>query len=170
MKMAFVIDTNVPVVANRRAPQASERRVLACINKLMEVQSDGRLVLDDKSLILNEYLRNLSPKGQPGVGDAFFKWLWLNQGNPDLCERVEVHTRGQADDDFEEFPEDPALAGFDRGDRKFVAVARASKSRPRPSILNAVDSDWWIHRHALKRHEIEIEFLCPEVFSSNRCR
>ena len=62
---------------------------------------------------------------------------------------------------FEEFPDDPELARFDRDDRKFVAVALASGTSP--PIVNASDRDWWEHREALQVHGIEILFLCPEL-------
>src|SRR5207245_8723519 len=65
--------------------------------------------------------------------------------------------------DFAEFPRDPALEGFDLSDRKFVAVARAS--RHSPTVLNAVDSDWRIYEEPLKRHGVEVEFLCPHLVS-----
>jgi hypothetical protein len=55
----------------------------------------------------------------------------------------------------------PRLGGFDRSDRKFVAVARASAHGP--MIVNAVDTDWWIYRVALQRHGVRVEFLCPDL-------
>lgn len=64
--------------------------------------------------------------------------------------------------DFEEFPGDEELADFDRQDRKFVAVALTSVNDP--TILNAVDSDWWDHLEALNNNGVKVEFLCPEQF------
>jgi len=115
--------------------------------------------MDYGDLILGEYRRNLNPSGQAGPGDAFFKWLWNNQGNADQCRRVDI----TPDDDgsFTEFPDDPELKRFDRNDRKFVAVALASGSVP--PVLNASDPGWWEHRVALQRHGVRIEFLCPEL-------
>jgi hypothetical protein len=66
-------------------------------------------------------------------------------------------------DDFEEFPTDPHLIGFDRSDRKFVAVTVAS--RLHPAILNATDTDWWCFRKTLERHGVPIVFLCPELMA-----
>ena len=80
--------------------------------------------------------------------------------NPDRCESVEITPRNDLEDDFHEFPDDPALANFDRSDRKYVAVARASQQSP--VILNATDSDWWHHRETFEKHGVVIEFLCPE--------
>lgn len=151
MRPAVVMDTNVAIVANRRTPQAGDGCVEACIAELVDLRERRRLLLDEAGLILEEYRRYLSPSGQPGTGDAFFKWLWSNQANPEHCRQVRA----------EEFPDDPALARFDRADRKFVAVAIASGERP--PILNATDRDWWEHRQALSRHGVEVRFLCPEL-------
>ena len=116
-------------------------------------------MLDSDGLILDEYQKILNFSGHPGAGDSFFKWLFFNQANPEHCRKVAItpHT----DRGFEEFPDDPVLANFDRDDRKFVAVALAIKTTP--PILNASDTDWWNHLNALKRHGIEVSFLCPEL-------
>jgi len=157
---AFVVDTNVPVVANGRAEQAGPRCVLACLAALEEVHDSGVVVLDDGMRVLQEYMDNLSMSGQPGAGDFFMKWVWENQAVPAHCERITITPRGEAPDDFEEFPRDPELAGFDRADRKFVALALASARRP--TVLNAVDSDWWVFGDALARHGVVVNNLCPE--------
>jgi hypothetical protein len=159
---AFVVDTNVAIVANRGSPQAGAACVLACVDALERIVRQGRLVLDDQSRILDEYRRHLSPSGQPGLGDKFFKWVWQNQRNVKCCERVEIHPRGADRDDFVEFPSDTSLRGFHSDDRKFVAVALASKNRP--EVLNAVDRDWWDYRDALRQCGVRITFLCQEQF------
>jgi len=159
-----VVDTNVPVVANGKSRQAGPSCVTACIQALSAIQQHGKLVVDDRMYILSEYMKNLSFSGQPGFGDAFFKWVFDNQANESCCERVAIHPKDN--DNFNEFPEDPELKGFDRSDRKFVAAARASASSP--PILNAVDSDWWNFRDVLHRHGLKIEFLCPEQFQKKK--
>lgn len=157
---AFVVDVNVPIVANGRSPQADHDCVVACAGKLTEVQASGIVVLDDGMRILNEYTRNLNRSGQPGLGDSFMKWVWENQAVDTRCERVSLTPRGDDPDDFAEFPDDPRLAGFDRSDRKYVAVAL--KSRLNPEILNAVDPDWCDYRPALKAKGLRIMLLCPQ--------
>ncbi len=159
MKKSSVVDTNVAVVASERAEQATLKCVLACVEALVRIQSSGRVAFDKGYRIIEEYRQQLSPSGQPGVGDAFLKWVLQNQANPEHCEVVEIHLRPGSTEEFEEFPTDPALAKFDKSDRKFVAVARASPSKP--PILNAVDSDWWDFRDELENHGVTIEFLCP---------
>ena len=159
-KPEFVVDTNVPIVANgNQTPQADWNCRLSCIDNLERVQSEGVLLMDEKFLIFQEYSYYLSPSGEPGVGDRFFQWLLLNQGNEQLCRMIPITT--DPNREFTEFPDDPALASFDRSDRKFVAVALASESAP--EILNATDTDWWYDLEALQRHGVNVTFLCPEL-------
>jgi hypothetical protein len=159
MNSGVVIDTNVAIVANGHATQAGIPCVETCVATLIRLRERYRILLDDRGLILDEYRRRLSPSGQPGPGDAFFKWLWDNQCNLEHCWQLTVVPTESGS--FEEFPDDPGLEGFDKSDRKFVAVAIASQERP--PILNASDTDWWEHREALRRHGIEVRFLCPEL-------
>jgi len=158
---AVVVDTNVAVVANGKARQAGPACIMACIAALRKALRDEIIVLDRGRQILDEYRRHLSPSGQPGVGDAFFKFLWQNQANPDRCELVDLHPKERSAENFDEFPDDPESAGFDRQDRKFVAAARASKLDP--TVLNATDTDWWEYREVLARHDVRVKFLCPDL-------
>jgi hypothetical protein len=159
-----VIDTNVLCVANGQSPQASAVCKLRVAERLAEVRKHDQVCLDQSGLIFDEYLRQrLSLSGQPGVGDAFFRWLFQNQANPRHCRKVTVTSRNADGTEFDEFPDDPRLAKFDPSDRKFVAVVRAAGKRP-PSVLNAVDSDWWHFRDVLQEWEVRVEFLCPSQF------
>lgn len=158
---AFVVDVNVPIVANGGAIQADLDCQDACVNALQMIVGSGMLVLDDQMRILDEYLKHLSPSGQPGIGDAFMRWIWEHQAVAERCEQVRL-THCAAG--FKEFPEDPKLSKFDLSDRVYVAVAIASHNAPQ--VLNAVDSDWWEHREALSHHGIRIGFLCPQHMSS----
>jgi len=159
---AFVVDTNVPVVANGGTEQAGPMCIAACISALETIEQEGMIVLDDGGRILREYLCYLSPSGQPGVGNLFMKWTWQNQAVVECCKQVPITPTDPDETSFVEFPNDPDLEGFDPSDRKFVAVALASKCQP--EVLNAVDSDWWHYRAPLERHGIRIRFLCPEQF------
>jgi hypothetical protein len=160
-----IVDTNVPVVANQRlSPQASLECVATCVRAIRAIQTEYILVIDDAWHILREYRNNLRSSGQPGVGDAFLKWVLTNQANPHRCEQVHItlSANRQDDNDFDEFPDDPNLSTFDRSDRKFVAVAIAHPQKP--PILNATDTtDWWTHVNALARYGLQIDFLCPET-------
>ena len=159
--MHVVVDTNVPKTANGdETPQASVTCVAACALKLDEIRSSHVLVVDDGWRILKEYMGQLSSDGQPGAGDDFLAWILINRTNPHHC--IQIPITPTADGySFAEFPHDPALAGFDPSDHKFVAVALAHPQTP--PILNATDSDWWHHHAALTAHNLRIEYLCPDV-------
>ena len=147
------------MVANRQAPQASPQCVISCVQRLRRLQECHIVVLDNDWHILREYMAKLRSSGQPGVGDAFLKWVLTYQANPRHCEQVAITVSD--DGGFLEFPNDEPLADFDRSDRKFVAVALSHPERP--AILNAVDRDWWDYRQALEKHGIIVEHLCPDA-------
>lgn len=155
-----VIDTNVPIAASERSPQASAECILACQAAILEVLQDRRrLALDDGGRIIQEYRQNLSPSGQPALGDQFLKWVFTNWANAERCELVPITARDEAAGDFEEFPGVPGLEAFDPADRKFVAVSNAHAEKP--PILQALDSKWWGWKEALSSAGITVEFLCP---------
>jgi len=153
--MPVLVDTNLPIVANGNAPQATTSCVAACAARLQRVQREGGLVLDDGWRILREYMRNLCQAGEPGVGDAFLRWVLTNRTNPGRC--ILVHLR-ESNGTFLDFPRDPELQSFDLSDRKFVAAALTHHCRP--PILNATDSDWWHSLAALRRNGVSVEFVC----------
>jgi hypothetical protein len=158
--MHRVIDTNVLIVANERdCSQASPECILASVRRLEDIKQHGTLVIDDKWLIIGEYNHKVSPTGEPGVGDAFLKWVLTNQFNTQCVERVSITPTG--DDEFAEFPSTQSLENFDRSDRKFVAVALTHPLRP--PICNAVDSDWRNFYNALLQIGVTVEFLCPSL-------
>jgi hypothetical protein len=159
--MTVVIDVNVFIAANGQASQVSDNEQLSCIEFLEQVRREGgRVSVDATDFIFEEYGRYCSHKGMPGVGDAFFKWLFLNQGYPTVCERVSI----TPDDErvFTEFPNDTTLENFDKSDRKYIAVARASAFSP--AIVNATDSDWYHFEAVFAQHGIVIRQLCPLLF------
>jgi hypothetical protein len=156
-----VIDTNVPMVANGLAVQADSGCIEACVDRLIVCRAQEVLLIDDGGLILEEYRRHLAHSGQPGPGDAFFKWLWDNQANESHCRRISITPIDSDSRGFEECPADQRLATFDPSDRKFLAVAIAAGSSP--SIVNASDTDWWTARHVLADYGVTIEFVCPQL-------
>lgn len=158
-KQSAVVDTNVALLANGKG-SAGPECVVACAQALVEVKSGGPVVIDAGWRIIREYRNKLSPTGQPGPGDAFLKWLLSNLVNPNCCRQVEITPKATDPQDFEEFPDDPALRGFDRSDRKFVAVAVADSGEP--PILQGFDSKWWGFKEALAECGVEVVFLCPE--------
>lgn len=164
MSSAVIIDTNVLVVANGHTPQADAECEAACIRALSAMRSGHVILIDSAGEILTEYRRHCSLAGQPGTGDAFFKWLHDHLGSPQRCRMVTITPH--EDRGYAEFPSDPELQHFDPDDRKFVAVALASGSRP--DILNATDSDWWQHRVPLEHCGVSVRQLCPNLMKEAR--
>ena len=159
--MKVIVDTNVPLVANGKADQASEDCVETCIDELMKITTGNvKLVLDDLRRIIGEYRNKLNPGGFPGVGDAFLKWVEINWANPQQCDLVSITPTDDLEANFQEFPTDPALAGFDPDDRKFIAVALAHPEKP--PILQALDTAWWHYREALHQNGVAVDFICED--------
>ena len=161
--MYQIVDTNVLLVASNKAPQASLTCVLACDKYLQDLMRTGILVIDNQCLIIKEYMNKNSQSGQPDAGDAFLKWVLINQANPNRCEKVFITQI--VENDFAEFPRSPNLEKFDSSDRKFVAVALTHPAKP--AIANAVDSDWRNYEIALANHGVSLNFLCPELAAKN---
>jgi hypothetical protein len=148
----YVIDTNVPIVANGRDETVQVDCRLAAVELLIKAVESGKVFLDSAGEIQEEYRRYLDPRGQPGVGDRFY--LAVINSHPDKVARVDVRKR--ADGEFEDLPQAIIDAGFDTSDRKFAAVARKANAR----VHNAVDSDWVEKRAVIEANGIEIVFLC----------
>jgi hypothetical protein len=151
--MRRVVDTNVAVVANGRKTNASIDCRLAAIEFLNVLLEKGRVILDLGGEIQEEYHRYLNPKAQPGVGDRFYRMIL--ESAPKRVERIEL-TKNAAGE-FDDFPTDPALAGFDISDRKFAAAARKSEA----PVANATDRrSWHAYHAALVANGVRIEFVC----------
>ncbi len=84
-----MVDTNVAVVANRKASEPLACAA-SCAKALADIAAGGLLVIDAAGLIFSEYRRHLVFAGQPGAGDAFFKWLCDNRWNPKRVAQVEL--------------------------------------------------------------------------------
>lgn len=160
-RSTVVIDANVLAVANRLAEHVNEDCIRLCASRLANVRRAERVALDQDNVIWSQYARQCSYRGSPGLGSEFFRWLHQRRWDPRYCEAVALRRRGDDPDaDFESFPADDALSGFDRDDRVFIAVARAS--RQAPPVLNATDTRWRPHLAALARHGVVVEILCPQ--------
>lgn len=159
-----VVDTNVPIVANDPLDgDYSQDCVMACVEAIEHVLNKGGLVVDASNRIYEEYLDNLAiGKPEPGLGNEFMKWVHDFQWREDKVTRVEIHCLNDTEQKFKEFPVHDGLDGFDRSDRKFVAVANACADTDKPPILQATDSKWWGWRKALSEVGIDVEFLCPD--------
>jgi hypothetical protein len=160
LSKTFIGYSRLLIAANGRdCSQVTPQCRLQTAQYLLNIQQTGMIAIDDRWLILKEYQNKVNLSGQPGIGDAFLKWVLTNQANSERCDRVKIHPiEGKG---FKEFPDDPSLEKFDRSDRKFVAVALAAADRP--PIINAVDSDWMEFYESLTKCGVKIEFLCPDV-------
>lgn len=161
-----IVDTNVPKTANlafspNKCKAEYEECVLACVEAIEKIIKKGGLVLDDSGEIFSEYHRQLSLSGCPGVGDRFMKWVHDNRWSFPQEDRVRITKQGNS---YAEFPNHKDLLGFDRSDRKFIAVANAHPQKP--PILQATDSKWWGWKDALEEKGISVIFLCPELIKA----
>jgi len=148
----YVIDTNVPIVANGKDPTVQLDCRIAAVELLNIALKNGVICLDTKGEIQNEYRTYLNPKGQPGVGDRFYREV-INS-DPKKVARICVLKRDNGE--YEDVPQAIVDAGFDPSDRKFVAVALKSCA----SVYNAVDSDWIDGHILLERNGVRIIFVC----------
>ena len=151
---AFVVDTNVPIVANGCAPQADDQCRASCVGKLGYLMEQGTVAIDDKDAILKEYIANFSRSGGRSVGDQFFIHVINNRYDETRVQRIAVTPIDDERRSFEELPENT----FDRSDRKFLAVAVSAEA----VILNATDSDWGEQRELMDGLGVKVEQLCPQ--------
>ncbi len=158
---AVVVDTNVAIVANGGpAVTAGPLCQQKCSEKLQGVIDLGTVAIDDMGLVLEEYANGLDWSGGPGVGDAFFKYIFDHQYVGDRVRRVAVTPSAEDRKGFEELPENK----FDRSDRKFLAVAVKAEA----VVLNATDSDWCEHEALMDQLGVEVKQLCPEYLKTKR--
>ena len=150
----FVVDTNVPIVANGCAPQTDDQCRSSCVGKLRYLMEQGTVAIDDKDAILKEYINNFSRSAGRSVGDQFFIHVINNQYVETRVQRAAVTPIDDERRSFEELPENT----FDRSDRKFLAVAVSADA----VILNATDSDWGEQKELMDTLGVEVEQLCPQ--------
>ncbi len=112
------------------------------------MESDDLLLEDSLDLVFDEYKRHLQFAGQPGLGDAFFRWYLQNRWNPGQIARVCLDRDTPVN---EYLPAD--LHSFDPFDHKWVAVYIEGEA---DAIVNASDSDWEESRDILNRHGISV--------------
>lgn len=153
-----VIDTNILLIANQQHDDVSPECVQRCIEQLLQVQRNGKVVIDDGYHLLQEYSHKTSLHPPKGVGDVFLKWLLRNIGNAALVETVSIHET--APDEFAEFPVPELQAVFDPSDRKFVAVAATHPAKP--PIWQGADCKWLHWWPQLAAAGTSVEFLCPD--------
>lgn len=148
--MKYVVDTNVPIVANGLNTNASVQCRINAIDFLEKMMFKGHLFLDAAGDIEAEYGNNLN-FGAPGVGNRFIQAFLTSAA--DRVHRIDIEKVKGA---FVDFPVDKNLKNFDLSDRKFAALARKAKV----PVANATDSDWLDSIGPLNANGIAVEFLC----------
>ena len=162
---AVIVDTNVIVIANDTVDDKRKECREHCQRRLKQILfQHEKVVLDDKWRILNEYKPYVDLKTQKEIGDVFVKTLLQNSSNPEICTMVHITSLAGNGTDFEEFPTDHALSGFDPDDKKFIAVALAHKRETgkTPTILLAIDRGWLRFMDVLENHEVSVDLICEE--------
>lgn len=154
--MSVVVDTNVAIAANGRNTHASDDCQYMCIEFLEDLVSLGKrtnIVLDDKGLIFAEYSDHLYYRGQPGVGDMFFKYLHDHMYLGKKIMLIPISPIADVTRSFDELPPN----SVDKSDRKFLAAAVAAGA----DIVNAVDTDWHEQAKFVASLGISVRQLCP---------
>ena len=155
--MNYVVDTNVAIAANGRDTHASHECQYRCIDFLQRLaEKDGahEVFLDEDGTIMDQYADYLNFRGQPGVGDLFFRYLHDHMYANGRVRRVSVTRLNDDTRGFAELPPND----LDRADRVFLAVAVAHG----PTIVNALDSDWHERRVLTTELGVHVLELCPD--------
>lgn len=150
----LIIDTNAAVVANRQNASVSIGCIEACIRFIVAARETGTVLLDQADEIRAEYAKALIVSPPHGLGALFLFHILQHQFDPKRVRRIPLGRR--SDGELSDFPEAPNLAGFDRDDRKFAALAAVTGV----AVSTAIDSDWVNFQQPLAMHGIKIEFIC----------
>jgi predicted nucleic acid-binding protein len=155
--MKIVVDTNVAIAANGRSTHACARCQLECVEileRLTAHNSRRTICLDELDLLLSEYRPHLNYNGQPGVGDAFYKFIHDHKYSGRRISLVKINANDDPKRGFDELPEND----IDMSDRKILAIAVVGGAK----IVNALDNDWHEKRDFMEKMKVEVIQLCPE--------
>ena len=155
--MNVVVDTNVAVAANGRDTHASLACQYACtefLEGLVSPRKRNHIILDEQGLIFTEYSDHLNYKGQPGVGDVFFKYLHDHMYLGKKIRLVPISPIADEKCGFNELPPN----SVDKNDRKFLAAAVTANAK----IVNAVDTDWHEQIAFVTGLGVIVQQLCPD--------
>ena len=152
-----IVDTNVPATASSDNPPSIDCRK-RCVAELAGFFNGTYiLVIDNQWHILKEYERNLR---RGGLAEQFLRWVLQNRQNPERC--CLIYLASDPVWSFKDFPKDKRLAKFDRADRKWIALSRASarKLNIHPPIAQATDLKWKQFAAILRAYGVNIDFIC----------
>lgn len=152
--MKYVVDTNVPIVANGgKDVNASPLCRLKAIDFLEAMMAKGCLILDSAGEVEAEYGKHLK-FGQPGVGNRFIQAFFTTAIK--RIHRIDIDK--DKNGEYEDFPKSKKLSKFDKSDRKFVALGIKAGEE----IANATDTDWLNDLEALEESGVKVHFLCTK--------
>lgn len=152
-----IIETNIIAAANHKADHLNEQQQDKCVLFLIKHKENSVTYIDDNNLILNEYRKYCHFSGAPFMGDYFFKWLWDQQCNIQICKRIKLNQTDDHGFEFLEVKEYLELNSFDKSDKKFVAVCLSADKIP--EIYNACDSDWDEYSDVFKAIGIKVNTI-----------
>lgn len=161
----IIIDTNVPKLAGAVISEIPEDQIgctLCCVDfirKLLD-DPDACVVLDAGWQILKEYQKELEGSGHdPGLARQFLQWIYTHlSSSNNIDNTIILHLEKPYI--FKEYPDHPDLKGFDKDDRKFIALANAHPKHP--TIIEGSDHEWWGIKDALGEVGLSVRFLCEE--------
>jgi hypothetical protein len=146
--LRYVVDANVPIVANGLDTHAGIELQFAAAAFLSDVMKTGIVLEDNQDGALSEYKAHLSASGKPGVGDYFFFWFMRHRWAQGLVERIAIPDGTTPTDHV------PAeLTGFDPDDHKWIATYLLGRG---DFIVNAVDSDYGEWRAELAKGGVAV--------------
>ena len=148
--IAYVVDTNVAIVANGGNTHADQKCQRQCIETLEDVCARQVVVLDDGGCIFAEYCKKLDRSGMPGVGDKFLKYVFDHMHVGKRVRLVSIAAYNHQNSRVNELCDDD--------DRKFLATAMAGCA----TILNATDSDWCKQEELTESLGVTVCQLCPQ--------
>ena len=151
---AFVVDTNVMIVAHGKDTHADRTCQSTCTEMLEEICRQYTVAIDDRYRILGEYEKAVRQlQGAPSISHTFFKHMHINYGGKRV-RQVEITPCNDGLRSFEELPENK----LDPSDRKFLAVAVVAEAE----IVNATDSDWSEQEELTRNLGVNVRQLCPQ--------
>ncbi|MBL0264919.1 MAG: hypothetical protein IPQ05_13895 [Leptospiraceae bacterium] len=135
--------------------------------------------MDNNDLIIKEYTNKIDPndKKVSSVNYSLRKCFIINlrqkQWNSSFIKRVSITPTNLEKTEFKEFPDDPDLAKFEPDDKKFIAVACQFQKENlgiKSPVVEAADTDFLHYKDVLKKHVVEIEFICPDMIQEFKRR
>lgn len=118
----------------------------------------GCITIDESGEILKEYRKRLKSKGQPGVGDFFYRHILNHRGN---ARRVHVVDPDDARGDKLRSAFQAGLSRFDLDDQVFALCAVVD----RVPVATAIDSDWEIAHTGLVACGVRIKYVCGKALA-----